>query len=91
MQLRQVPRPTLDQVAVRVRRDADGHRRDRHQRRIRRLLPAEDDDGPTGRRHGGQLGVVLLRRAEQPDDSEVSGGRELGQRATSQRAGLVRT
>jgi hypothetical protein len=73
VQLRQVLRAALGEVQVRLRRDADRHRRRLHELRVRALLAAENDDGTRLRRREERVEPVLPRLAtpEQAHHDEV--------------------
>ena len=71
VQLREVGRAALDEVAVRLGRDADGNGRHLHELGVRGELAAEHDHGLAGRADAVEAGTEVLGGAEDPGDHEV--------------------
>jgi hypothetical protein len=77
-QLAEIVPPALAQVGQRLLGDPDGNRRDTHQLRVGRGLPAEADRGDTGAEQDGQAALPGAPPGEQPDHRDVDTGEQPG-------------
>ena len=71
MQVAQVVRATLGQVAVRLRDHAGRHGRELHQCRVGRLLTTEDDHRRAGRADPPEAGAEVLRTTQDARHDDV--------------------
>ena len=90
MQVGEVRRAALGEVAVRLGGGADRDRRVAHQLRVGRLLATEDDDRTGGAEHDVEPVLPRPHRTEQPHHDEVGAAMTAGSASsTSRRDGLA--
>ena len=79
MQLREVARAALGEIAVRLGRDADRDRGQLHQVGVGGLLPTQDHYRDARAEHGGEPGLPGSSGAENADHHQVGAVEQFGQ------------